>query len=148
MKISISQKRRKLLKSGSATAILPVAVRAGAAALSSPGTTGNPFSVPSDACDSANASTQANSARVSADQTLLFRYDSLAVESSIQFQGLPVGNGRLGAMAGGAVKRKALYLNEITLWSGSKNGVDLACTTAGMGIYPEVPVSFLSKGKS
>jgi alpha-L-fucosidase 2 len=91
MKISISRKRRELLKLGSAAAILPVAVRAGAATLASTGATGSPSSVPSDACDSANASTQVDSARVSAD---------------------------------------------------------LAYTTAGMGTYPEVPVSFFSKGKS
>jgi hypothetical protein len=47
-----------------------------------------------------------------------------------------------------ASKPKALYLNEITLRSASKNDVDLAYTTTGMSTYPEIPVSFFSKGKS
>jgi alpha-L-fucosidase 2 len=135
MKISVNQKRRKLLKLGSAAAILPVAARAGAATSSSPGATGDPSSGSSQTFDSVNAAAQANSASVPANQALLFQYDSPAVESLIQFQGLPVGNGRLGAMAGGASDHEALYLNEITLWSGSKDVVDLAYTTTGMGTY-------------
>ena len=132
MKILVNQKRRKLLKLGGAAAILPVAGHAGAATSSPSGTTGDPSAFPTD---SASLSISSDSSLVSPDQALLFNYDSPAVESSIQFQGLPVGNGRLGAMAGGASDRETLYLNEITLWSGSKNVVDLAYTTTGMGTY-------------
>lgn len=122
MKISVNQKRRRLLKLGGVAAILPVAGRAtGIAGSLTP--------------NSVIPSTQTASPLVSADRALLFHYDQPAVESSIQFQGLPVGNGRLGAMAGGASEREVLYLNEITLWSGSKDFVDPAYTTTGMGTY-------------
>src|SRR5262245_37851023 len=117
MKISVNRKRRKLLKLGSAAAILPVAAHASDSSQSS------------QSLDSISTAAQANASLVPADQALLFHYDSPAVESLIQFQGLPVGNGRLGAMAGGASDHEALYLNEITLWSGSKNVVDPAYTT-------------------
>ena len=135
MKILVNQKRRKLLKLGGVAAILPVAGHAGAATNSPSGTTGESSAFPSATSDSASLSISSDSSLVSPDQALLFNYDSPAVESSIQFQGLPVGNGRLGAMAGGASDRETLYLNEITLWSGSKNVVDLAYTTTGMGTY-------------
>ena len=134
MKTSVNQKRRRLLKLGGAAAILPVAG----------GGTGNYAAISSayasetgtsPSTDSLSTSAQAASPLLSADQALLFQYDQPAVESSIQFQGLPVGNGRLGALAGGASEREALYLNEITLWSGSKDVVDLAYTTTGMGTY-------------
>lgn len=134
MKISVNQKRRKLLKLGGAAAILPVAGRAGAASLSPAGATGNFSAIQSEAFDSAVSAAQSE-ALVSADRALLFKYDSPAVESSILFQGLPVGNGRLGAMAGGASEREVLYLNEITLWSGTRDIVDPAYTTSGMGTY-------------
>ena len=125
MKTSVNQKRRRLLKLGGVAAILPVAG----------GGTGNHAAIRSaqasetgtfPTTDPLSASAQAASPLLSADQALLFQYDQPAVESSIQFQGLPVGNGRLGALAGGASEREALYLNEITLWSGSKDVVDLS----------------------
>ncbi|MGH8779753.1 glycoside hydrolase family 95 protein [Paraburkholderia sp.] len=134
MKISVNQKRRKLLKLGGVAAILPVAGRAGATTLSPAARPTDLSAIQSEAFDSAISSAQSESL-VSADRALLFRYDTPAVESSIQFQGLPVGNGRLGAMAGGASEQEVLYLNEITLWSGTRDVVDLAYTTTGMGTY-------------
>ncbi|MFM0299646.1 glycoside hydrolase N-terminal domain-containing protein [Paraburkholderia sediminicola] len=132
MKTSVNQKRRRLLKLGGVAAILPVAGAGNHAAIRSAqaSETG-----PSPTTDSLSASAQGASPLTSADQALLFQYDQPAVESNIQFQGLPVGNGRLGALAGGASEREALYLNEITLWSGSKDVVDLSYTTTGMGTY-------------
>ncbi|MDB5781689.1 glycosyl hydrolase family 95 catalytic domain-containing protein [Caballeronia mineralivorans] len=135
MKISVNQKRRRLLKLGSVAAILPVAGRAGSIASSPSSTTGGPSGVQSQTPNPDVPSTQPGSTLVSVNQALLFQYDQPAVESSMQFQGLPVGNGRLGALAGGASEREALYLNEITLWSGSKDVVDPAYTTTGMGTY-------------
>jgi alpha-L-fucosidase 2 len=121
MKISVNYKRRKLLQLGSLAAILPVTGHAGAA---TPGRNGGP-SIDSRTSNGAS----------SIDRALLFNYDSPAVESNIQFQGLPIGNGRLGALAGCASEREALYLNEITLWSGSRDVVDPSYTTTGMGTY-------------
>jgi Glycosyl hydrolase family 65, N-terminal domain len=135
MKISVNQKRRRLLKLGSAAAILPIAGRAGGITSSPPGTTGGPSVVQSQTPNSATPSAEPGSCLVSANHALLFHYDQPAVESSIQFQGLPVGNGRLGALAGGVSEPNPLYLNEITLWSGSKDVVDPAYTTTGMGTY-------------
>ncbi|MFM0733352.1 glycoside hydrolase N-terminal domain-containing protein [Paraburkholderia sediminicola] len=132
MKISVNQKRRRLLKLGGVAAILPVTGTGNHAAIRS-AQAGEPGTSPTT--DSLSASAQAASPLTSADQALLFQYDQPAVESNIQFQGLPVGNGRLGALAGGASEREALYLNEITLWSGSKDVVDLSYTTTGMGTY-------------
>ncbi|MGG2048687.1 glycoside hydrolase N-terminal domain-containing protein [Burkholderia gladioli] len=66
---------------------------------------------------------------------LRLSYSQAAGESNILFEGLPLGNGRLGALTGGSPAREALYLNEITLWSGQKDAVDLAYTAAGMGSY-------------
>ena len=102
MKISVNQKRRRLLKLGSVAAILPVAGRAGSIASSPSSTTGGPSGVQSQTPNPDVPSTQPGSGLVSANQALLFQYDQPAVESSMQFQGLPVGNGRLGALAGGA----------------------------------------------
>jgi alpha-L-fucosidase 2 len=135
MKICVNQKRRRLLKLGSVAAILPVAGRAASLASSPPSTTGGPSGIQSQTPNPDASSAQPGSSLVSTDQALLFQYDLPAVESSIQYQGLPVGNGRLGALAGGASEREALYLNEITLWSGTKDVVDLAYTTTGMGTY-------------
>ncbi|WP_256975866.1 glycoside hydrolase family 95 protein [Paenibacillus sp. MY03] len=39
-------------------------------------------------------------------------------------EALPVGNGRLGGMVHGGVKRETIALNEETLWSGTKRGAE------------------------
>ncbi|MFM0730360.1 hypothetical protein PQQ52_07650 [Paraburkholderia sediminicola] len=59
MKISISQKRHKLLKSGSA-AVIPRLQHVPSPQPSLPDATSNPSSVPPNTFDSANASPQAN----------------------------------------------------------------------------------------
>lgn len=135
MKISVNHRRRKLLKLGGVATILPIAGRAGAMATSALAITSGSSTASAQTTSQIPLSAQSNSALVPAQQAILFKYDSPAVESSIQFQGLPIGNGRLGALVGGASEKEVLYLNEITLWSGSKNIVDPAYTTTGMGTY-------------
>jgi alpha-L-fucosidase 2 len=135
MKVSVNHKRRKLLKLGGVAAILPIAGRAGATTTSASATTGGPSFPNGQTSNPISLSPQSNSSLVPANRALLFKYDLPAVESSIQFQGLPIGNGRLGALAGGASEKEVLYLNEITLWSGSRDVVDPAYTTTGMGTY-------------
>ncbi|GAB3879179.1 glycoside hydrolase N-terminal domain-containing protein [Kibdelosporangium lantanae] len=44
-----------------------------------------------------------------------------AVEDKIIEQGLPVGNGRLGALVGGDPAHDSLYVTDISLWNGDKN---------------------------
>ncbi|MCR3749891.1 glycosyl hydrolase family 95 catalytic domain-containing protein [Lentzea californiensis] len=44
-----------------------------------------------------------------------------ADEMKIIEQGLPIGNGRLGALVGGGVEKDFLYLTDVTLWTGELN---------------------------
>ncbi|MFI9100690.1 glycosyl hydrolase family 95 catalytic domain-containing protein [Streptomyces fildesensis] len=48
-------------------------------------------------------------------------YPAPASEATIMEQGLPIGNGRLGAMVGGHPSRDFLYLSDATLWTGGPN---------------------------
>ncbi|MBP2477512.1 alpha-L-fucosidase 2 [Crossiella equi] len=50
-------------------------------------------------------------------------YRSPAEESRIIQQGLPIGNGRLGALVGSDPADDVLYLAEATLWTGHRNDV-------------------------
>ena len=50
-----------------------------------------------------------------------FTYPAPAVEAKIIEQGLPIGNGRLGALVGGDPTRDFLYLTDATLWTGGLN---------------------------
>ncbi|WP_026413412.1 glycosyl hydrolase family 95 catalytic domain-containing protein [Actinomadura oligospora] len=49
-------------------------------------------------------------------------YTTPAVESSIISQGLPIGNGRIGALVTGDPSNDVLYLSDATLWTGTLNG--------------------------
>jgi alpha-L-fucosidase 2 len=48
-------------------------------------------------------------------------YPSHAIESKIIEQGLPIGNGRLGALVGGDPEEDFFYVTDATLWTGGLN---------------------------
>lgn len=48
-------------------------------------------------------------------------------------QSLPIGNGRLGAMIFGGVEEEKIVLNEISLWSGSKQDADREGASQALG---------------
>ena len=48
-------------------------------------------------------------------------YDSPAVEANVLREGLPIGNGRLGALVGGDPARDFLYLTDGSMWLGGLN---------------------------
>ncbi|MEV4559322.1 glycoside hydrolase N-terminal domain-containing protein [Kitasatospora sp. NPDC049285] len=54
-------------------------------------------------------------------QALTLWYGSPATEAAVMKQGLPVGNGRLGAMTTGDPSHDALVLADATLWTGGPN---------------------------
>jgi len=54
-------------------------------------------------------------------QAVTLWYTAPGSESVILEQGLPVGNGRLGALVTGGPSHDALYLSDATLWTGSAN---------------------------
>ncbi|CAE6866055.1 hypothetical protein R69746_08100 [Paraburkholderia aspalathi] len=139
MKTPIDLKRRRLLKVSSMVAVLPVVGCGGetdsSPSLSQPNSLPPPSGSPSSPVIPSAAPKPATSPLVPEEQALLLRYDQSAIESNILYEGLPVGNGRLGALAGGASNIEALYLNEITLWSGRKDIVDLDYSSTGMGTY-------------
>lgn len=137
MSSRVDLKRRKLIKMSGAVAILPVAGCGGESDTASPSLEANASAPPTGSAtqQAAIRSASAGSPILSPEQSLLFRYDKPALESNILYEGLPIGNGRLGALAGGASNREALYLNEITLWSGDRNVVDLSYSADEMGSY-------------
>ncbi|MBO9827886.1 glycoside hydrolase N-terminal domain-containing protein [Xanthomonas sp. A2111] len=63
----------------------------------------------------------ANSPLVPPAQALRMRYANVASEADVLRQGLPIGNGRLGALVGGAPDRDFLYLSDASLWTGGRN---------------------------
>ncbi|TCV93391.1 alpha-L-fucosidase 2 [Luteibacter rhizovicinus] len=48
-------------------------------------------------------------------------YDTPAVEANVLREGLPIGNGRLGALVGGDPTRDFLYLTDGSMWLGGRN---------------------------
>ncbi|WP_051969205.1 glycosyl hydrolase family 95 catalytic domain-containing protein [Kitasatospora azatica] len=54
-------------------------------------------------------------------QAVALWYGSPATETAIMQQGLPVGNGRIGAMTTGDPAHDAFYLSDATLWTGGAN---------------------------
>ena len=57
-----------------------------------------------------------------AEATTLW-YPAPAVEAKIIEQGLPIGNGRLGALVGGDPASDFLYVTDVTMWTGGLNDV-------------------------
>lgn len=76
------------------------------------------------------APTRPTASPLVADPTTLW-YPAPADEAMIIEQGLPVGNGRLGALVGGNPERDFLYLTDVTLWTGGLND-----TLDGDGQFP------------
>jgi alpha-L-fucosidase 2 len=60
---------------------------------------------------------------VSDEDATAFWHLAPAVESRIIEQGLPVGNGRLGALIGGNPASDSFYITDVSLWAGDKNDV-------------------------
>ena len=58
---------------------------------------------------------------VQQDSSLVIRFDRPA---SVWEESLPLGNGRIGMMPDGGVDKELIPLNEISLWSGSKQNTD------------------------
>ena len=73
---------------------------------------------------SASAAHTARAALVPADQAVRLWYTSPASEPAIMQQGLPVGNGHLGAMTTGDPANDAFYVTDGTFWQGGANEVD------------------------
>ncbi|WP_229693279.1 glycoside hydrolase family 95 protein [Lentzea pudingi] len=73
---------------------------------------------------------------LAADPTTLW-YPAPADEAKIIEQGLPIGNGRLGALVGGGVEKDFLYLTDVTLWTGELNDA-----LEGDGQLPYDPTHF------
>lgn len=71
-----------------------------------------------------------------ADPTTLW-YPAPADEAKIIEQGLPIGNGRLGALVGGDPAKDFLYLTDVTLWTGELNDA-----LDGDGQFPYDPTHF------
>ena len=62
---------------------------------------------------------------VPARQALQLHYRRPADESRLLREGLPIGNGHIGALVGGAPERTCLYVSEGSLWLGGGNdGLD------------------------
>ncbi|MBY8878630.1 glycoside hydrolase family 95 protein [Actinacidiphila acidipaludis] len=57
------------------------------------------------------------------DQAVTLWYGTPGTEQLIIEQGLPLGNGRLGALTTGDPARDAFYLTDVTLWTGGANAV-------------------------
>jgi alpha-L-fucosidase 2 len=74
---------------------------------------------------------------VSDDAATTFWHLAPAVEAKIIEQGLPVGNGRLGALVGGDPAHDSFYVTDVSLWAGDKNTV-----LDGDGQFPYERVHF------
>ncbi|MCC7495398.1 MAG: glycoside hydrolase family 95 protein [Fimbriimonadaceae bacterium] len=61
---------------------------------------------------------------VADDLTLWYRQPAPSLDAAGWNQALPVGNGRLGAMVFGGVRRERLQLNEDSVWSGGPQEAD------------------------
>src|SRR4051794_32321249 len=100
----MSHTRRDLLKAGSA-------IGAGAALGGLP-----TFTAHADVTDR-----PASAQLVPDGDATTFWHLAPAVEDKIIEQGLPVGNGRLGALVGGDPAHDSFYVTDISLWTGDGN---------------------------
>lgn len=57
------------------------------------------------------------------NSSLLLRYPAPASPEAMVEQGLPIGNGRLGALVGGDPANESLLVTDATLWTGGRNDV-------------------------
>lgn len=153
-----SAKRRSLIKLGGLSPILPYLYACGGnsdsanSGGSQPVTTGagpaaGGASAPTAGSSPASGQEPTTASLIPDAQALQMKYayaagqspDSIGANASsstyMLYEGLPIGNGRLGALVGGAPAQELLYLNDITLWSGQSNIMDYAYTSSGMGSY-------------
>lgn len=79
----------------------------------------------------------ASSPLVPPAQALRMQYANAPSEADVLRQGLPIGNGRLGALVGGAPERDFLYLSDASLWTGGRND-----TLDAQGQFPYEKDSF------
>lgn len=82
-----------------------------------------------------------------APPSLVLRYDQPANPKKWHTEGLPIGNGRLGAMLFGGVTEERIQFNENTLWGGANNwdgGYDFGDT--GFGGYRNFGDLFITWG--
>ncbi len=82
-------------------------------------------------------------------QATVLRYGSAATESAIMQQGLPIGNGRLGALTTGDPSHDAFYLTDATLWTGGLNasldsGGQFPYGTTDFGTFGQLARIYLS----
>ncbi|MEU5998760.1 glycoside hydrolase family 95 protein [Streptomyces sp. NPDC047197] len=71
--------------------------------------------------DSAPVTRQAGSPLLADAETTRFWYRAPASDRAMIEQGLPVGNGRLGALTGNDPARELLLITDATLWTGGRN---------------------------
>jgi len=75
-------------------------------------------------------------------------YTAPGAEASIMTEGLPVGNGRLGAMCTGDPSNEAIYWTEVTLWTGNENLVDdggqFSYDTENFGTWGQLAHAYLA----
>ncbi|MET0133154.1 MAG: glycoside hydrolase N-terminal domain-containing protein [Kibdelosporangium sp.] len=100
----MSHTRRDILKAGSV-------IGAGAALGGLP-----PFTA-----QAAQVDRPASVQLVAGDAATTFWHMAPALESKIIEQGLPIGNGRLGALVGGDPANDVHYVTDVSLWTGDKN---------------------------
>jgi alpha-L-fucosidase 2 len=93
-------RRRFLRMTGMMTALLPVL---GMPVFAAAGTVRRPETVPAKG------------------QRLALWYTMPATESNVLREGLPIGNGRIGALVGGDPSRDFLYLTDGSMWLGGRN---------------------------
>ncbi|MFF1902619.1 glycoside hydrolase N-terminal domain-containing protein [Kitasatospora sp. NPDC058218] len=83
------------------------------------------------------------------DRAVTLWYAAPGSESAIVEQGLPIGNGRLGALVTGDPSHDALYLSDATLWTGDANaalGADgqFSYETAHFGTFGLLAKAYLN----
>ena len=90
-----------------------------------------------------STSTAASTSTAYVGSPLTVLMDGGADDAKILMEGLPVGNGRLGALVGGRPDVEHLALNEDSLWSGSLNPTG---DYGKMGTYKALGAVFLDLG--
>ena len=61
--------------------------------------------------------------RVADGEAVRLWYSAPAAEQSMIQQGLPIGNGRLGALVGGNSAKETLFITDAAMWTGGRNDV-------------------------
>jgi len=93
--------------------------------------------LPTFAAAAAAPSRPTASPLVPENPSLLLRYPAPAAPDAMIQEGLPIGNGRLGALVGGDPASESLLVTDATLWTGNLNDV-----LDGDGQFDYEPVNF------